>query len=318
MIALVLAALVAPFHGVFVSPVAGGAAIVRANPITNMLPAGAYRMRLEGSAPFKPGTGVDGLLDRSTTPWTLHEAIPAAPFTPGLPQQGRVESVDVGKPLPSAQLVTQDGAIVDLGRAYRGKTVLLSFAFTRCPDKDVCPAISSKFTQVQRALDPKHFAILEITLDPPYDSPAVLRAYGAQYEQDPRVWTLLTGTGTTIQRVLDEFGINSLQVNDADFIHNDKLFIVEPTGRVAYVIETAGWDPQGVIAEARSVAGMASNPIERFKLSLIASVVALCGGSQFAGVVLLELGLFFIILIAVVAGLWSVASVLWGAKSEGR
>ncbi len=318
MIALLLAAMLAPLHGVFVAPLGGGVAAVHANAITEMLPTGTYRMRVESTAPLKAGTGVDGLLDRSTTPWTLRAAIPAAPFTPGLPQPGRVQAVDVGKPIPHAQLVTQDGRLVDLATLFRGKTLLLSFAFTRCPDKDVCPAISSKFTYVQRRLDPAHFAIAEITLDPPYDSPAVLARYGKQYDQDPRIWTLLTGTGTTIQRVLDEFGINSLQVSSDDFIHNDKLFIIEPTGRVAYVVDTAGWDPQGVIAEARSVAGMTSNPFERLKLSLIASVVALCGGSQYAGIVLLELCLFFIILIAVVAGLWSVARVLWGAKPEGR
>ncbi len=317
MIALVLAALLAPLHGTVIAPGAHGVAIVRADPITLELPAGTYRMRVESSAKLTPGTGLDGLLDRSTTPWTLRDAIPAAPFAPGLPQPGRVNIVDIGKPLPHAQLVTQAGKLVDLARTYRGKTLLISFAFTRCKDKDVCPAISAKFTEVQRELDPHRFAILEITLDPPYDSPAVLRAYGAKYEQDPRVWTLLTGTGTAVSRVLDEFGINSLQVSSDDFIHGDRLFVVTPTGRVAYVVDTAGWDPSGVVAEARSVAGMASNPLERFKLSLIASVVALCGGSQFAGIVLLELTLFFIILIVVTISLWIVARVLWGAKAEG-
>jgi hypothetical protein len=56
---------------------------------------------------------------------------------------------------------------------------------------------------------------------------------------------------------------------------------------------------------------MASNPFERLKLSLIASVVALCGGSQFAGIVLLEISLFVIIVIVVAISLWIVGRVLW-------
>ncbi|MDP9025671.1 MAG: hypothetical protein M3N13_09900, partial [Candidatus Eremiobacteraeota bacterium] len=119
------------------------------------------------------------------------------------------------------------------------------------------------------------------------------------------------GTGSTLQHLLDQFGINSLRVSSANFIHNDKLFIVAPTGVVGFSAETGGWDPDGALAEARSIAGVSGNPFERAKLSLVAGVVALCGGSQFAGIVLLEIVLFFIILVFVTAGLWLVGRVLW-------
>ena len=54
-----------------------------------------------------------------------------------------------------------------LDRAFAGKTILLSFVFTRCPDRTLCPAISGKYAYLQDRLDPKHFALAEITLDPP-------------------------------------------------------------------------------------------------------------------------------------------------------
>jgi hypothetical protein len=164
---------------------------------------------------------------------------------------------------------------------------------------------------MQTHLDPAHFALVEITLDPPYDSPAVLRQYGERYGAKAESWRLLTGTGSTIQRLLDMFRISSMRVSASNYIHNDKLFIVTPQGRIGYVAQTGGWDPQAAIAEARQIAGLASNPFERFKLSLIASVVALCGGSQFAGIVLLELALFALIVVLVAAALWWVARVLW-------
>lgn len=314
MISLLLAALLAPFHGVVLAPAGVHGAIIRNEPITLMVPAQTRRYRLDPAIALKARVGIDAFLDRSTTPWTLRDPIVAAPFSPGMPDQGRVEAVDVGKPVPAARLVDQDGKLVELDKAFAGKTVMLSFVFTRCPDATLCPAISGKFAYMQSQLDPAKFALVEITLDPSYDSPAVLREYGRQYNANPRVWRLLTGTGSTIQRVLDQFGINSLRVSAANFIHNDKLFIVEPSGRVAYIVDTAGWDPSGVMSEARAVAGMTSNPFERLKLSLIASVVALCGGSQFAGVVLLEIALFFLILIVVALSLWWVGRVLWGGR----
>jgi cytochrome oxidase Cu insertion factor (SCO1/SenC/PrrC family) len=310
MLALLLAGLL-PFHGLVVAPESNGNVVVRNVPITQMLQAQTRRYQLAPKIALRAGAGVDALLDRSTQPWTLREPVAAAAFVAGLPNAGRVVPVDIGKPLPRASLVDQDERPLQLADAFKGKTMLLSFIFTRCPDTDVCIAISSKYTQLQRDLDPAHFALVEITLDPPYDSPAVLRAYGKQFDRNPASWTLLTGTGSTLTQVLDEFGISSLKTESARYIHSDKLFIVTPQGRVAYVVDTAGWDPRGVEAEARSVEGMASNPFERFKLSLIASVVALCGGSQFAGVVVLEVALFFLITLIVTVALVIVGRVLW-------
>lgn len=310
MLALLLAGLL-PFHGVVVSPVSNSTVVVRNTAMPRTLAAQTRLYRLAPSLALRAGTGVDAFLDRSTQPWTLRDPVPAAAFVAGLPNPGRVIPVDAGKPLPRATLINQDERLVQLHDAFRGKTMLLSFIFTRCPDTDVCIAISTKYAQLQHDLDPAHFALVEISLDPTYDTPAVLRAYGKQFGQNPASWTLLTGTGSTIERVLDEFGISSLQTDSDTYIHSDKLFIVTPQGRVAYVVDTAGWDPRGVAAEARAIEGMASNPFERLKLSLIASVVALCGGSQFAGIVMLEIALFFFIVIVVTIALWIVGRVLW-------
>ena len=107
-----------------------------------------------------------------------------------------------------------------------------------------------------------------------------------------------------------------MRVSTSNFLHDDKLFVVAPTGRVAYVVKTADWDPSAVISEARAVSGAAANPFERFKLALIADVVAICGGNQFAGVALLELSLFVILMAIALAGLWVVARVLWPPVSS--
>ena len=310
-LALALAASLFPVHGVVLGTLPGHRAVIRTPSVPLMLAPQDRIYRLDPAIAIRPNVGIDGYIDRSTQPWTLRSPMVAAPFSPGLPESGRVIPVDAGSPLPHTELVNQDGRRLRLDRAFRGKVLLLSFIFTRCPDATLCPAISGKFAYVQKHLDPSKFAIAEITLDPQYDSPAVLRRYGAIYGADPKIWSLLTGTGSSIQRVLDEFGIDSLRLSSNNFLHNDKLFLVTPQGHVAYVIETAGWDPSGVIAQAQSIAGMESNPFERAKLSLISGVAALCGGSQYAGVVFLELGLVLLITILVTYALWRVARVLW-------
>lgn len=314
MLAAILAAALIPVHGLVLAVEPGRTAVVRTNVVPEMLASQTRLYRLAPNVPLAAGAGVDAFLDRSTTPWTLRDPVAAGPFVPGLPNAGRVVAVDVGSPMPSALLVDQSGRLISLQRAFANKTLLLSFIFTRCPDADLCPAISGKFAYLEHHLDPKRFALAEITLDPPYDSPRVLQQYGRIYGRSP-MWRLLTGRGDTIVRLLDAFGINSLRVSSNDFIHSDKLVIVAPNGRVADVIQTASWDPDGVIAQARAVAGMTSNPFERFKLSLVADVVAMCGGSQWAGIVVLETCLFLVICVFVFGGLWLVARELWGRES---
>jgi protein SCO1/2 len=307
----------APAHGVVLASAPDGVAIVRTDAIVGVAPETTRRFRFVPALRVTSGTQIDAYLDRSTIPWTLRSPTVAGAFAPGEPDPARVLPVELGSTLPALELVDQNGALVRLDRAFAGKTLLITFVFTRCPDRTLCPAISGKFAYLQSHLDPKRFALIEITLDPPYDSPPVLARYGAQYGAVPASWMLLTGKGSTIQHALNAFRISSLRVSSANFLHDDKLYIVTPEGRVAYIVDTGDWDPDGVLAEARSVAGLASNPFERFKLSLVASVVAMCGGSQFAGIVMLELALFAFISAIVVGTLWLVARVLWGKKQAG-
>jgi protein SCO1/2 len=314
---MLLAALLAliPIHGVVIDTLGDRTAIVRTDAVAKMMPAQIRRYSFGRPASFRRGTSVDALLDPSTTPPTLLDPVPAGVFAPGLPDSGRVVPVEIGSALPAAELVDQGGNPIALDRAFAGKTLLLSFVFTRCPDRDLCPAISGKFAYLQGRLDPKRFALAEITLDPPYDSPAVLRAYGSSYGARTGSWMLLTGTGSTVQHLLDEFRISSMRLSTDNFLHNDKLFIIAPTGRVASIVQTGGWDPAEVLASARSISGLAANPFERFKLALIAGAVAICGGSQFAGIALLELSLFTFLTVLAVLGMWAVARVLWASRS---
>jgi protein SCO1/2 len=317
MLVLLAAALAAviPIHGIVIDTLADRSVIVRTDAVPRMLPPETRRYRLSPPAPFAAGTAIDALLDPSAHPPILREPIAAAAFAPGLPDTGRVVPLRIGDRLPAAELVDQDGRVVPLESAFRAKTLLLSFVFTRCPDRTLCPAISGKFAYLQQRLDPARFALAEITLDPQYDSPAILRAYAATFGVKPEAWTLLTGTGSTIAHLLAEFRISSMRVSTSNFLHDDRLLIVAPGGRVADVVETASWDPGAVMAQAWAVSGLASNPLERFKLALVADVVALCGGSESSGIELLELSLFTLLTAAALLGLWAVARVLWSRRT---
>ncbi len=207
-----------------------------------------------------------------------------------------------------------------LDRAFRGKT-LCSPSFSRAARiaRSARPSAESSHTYKQR-LDPGTSRSLEITLDPQYDSPAVLRAYGARITaRDPENWLLLTGTGSTIQRLLDQFGISSMRVSESNFLTDDKLFIVDarPAASPTSSDRRVG-SGRRCSHRRRAVAGLANNPFERFKLALVANAIALCGGSQFAGIALLELSLFALVTIVSMAALWGVARISGRSGTQRR
>jgi cytochrome oxidase Cu insertion factor (SCO1/SenC/PrrC family) len=279
--------------------------------VTDMLPAQTRTFGIEPELKLPAGTGVDAFLDRSHQPWRLYDANVAGPFVPGLPDRGKVIGIDLGSQLPHTQLVDQHGRLVDLNRDFRGKVVLISFIFTRCPDKDECPAISAKFAALQKLLDPNRFHLIEMSLDPVYDSPAVLNAYAKQFGAGPG-WSILTGQPHEITHLLNRFGISSLRVSDENFVHSDKVFLTAPDGKVADIVQTVGFSPEGLAAQARHLNGMSSSTFGRLKLALVADVAALCGGSEFAGVVLLETLLFMFIAVVSFTTLFFVArKIFW-------
>lgn len=302
-----LTLLAIPIHGVVLGPGPAHTAIVRTDAVTDMVPAQTRAFRISPQLQLPSGTGVDAFLDRSHTPWRLYDAAIAAKFVAGLPDSGTGFPIDLGSQLPHTKLVDQNGSLVDIASDFRGKVTLVSFVFTRCPDKDECPAVSAKFAYMQQRLDPAHFHLVEITLDPVYDSPRILHDYATQYGAGATSWSIVTGQPHEIERLLNRFGISSLRVSDANFIHNDKVFVIAQDGKVAQIVQTVGFAPSALVAQVRHLAGMTSDPFGRLQLALVAGAVALCGGSQFAGVVLLETVLFLLIATASFATLYWVA-----------
>ena len=54
------------------------------------------------------------------------------------------------------------------------KVVVVDFIYTRGPLPDVCPRLSANFASVSKKLRGRDVEFLSITIDPQYDTPAVL------------------------------------------------------------------------------------------------------------------------------------------------
>jgi cytochrome oxidase Cu insertion factor (SCO1/SenC/PrrC family) len=178
--------------------------------------------------------------------------------------------------LGAPPLVDMNGSAVDL---EHGVTVL-SFIYTRCPDPRMCPLVTAKFARMAKLIDGTPVRLLEITLDPGFDTPAVLRAYGKAAGADGERWTLATGQAGAIAAFAERSGlyVDPPRPGRNPPTHSEVVLIARD-GILERTIGGNDWTADGVSAEARSIALLPSNPIARFALVLYGGVVEICGGT---------------------------------------
>lgn len=273
-----------------------------------MLSAQTRIYHVDRAARFHRGEQIDAFLDPASE--RLTEAKPAARFFAGAHDPKITRVLVTGDKLPSFPLVDQRGGLVRLD-GFGGKVLLLSFMFTRCPDKNLCPAISAKFAYMQRQLDPRFFHLVEVTLDPRYDTPALLASYGRQFDANPSRWSLLTGQPAEIGDLIESFGIASTNGWHGTLIHDDRLVLVDRSGTISDIVTSTDWNPDDVIARARSIASLASNPVHRLGFAVLKAtmgdVIAICTGGSVSQLSILD-DLIFVVGAVAFGGLMALAA----------
>lgn len=111
-----------------------------------------------------------------------------------------ITGADFGKEL---SLTGHDGKLRTLAD-FRGKTVVLFFGFTHCPD--ICPTTLADMAAVMKQLGPEaaRVQVLFVTVDPERDTPEVLAKYVAAF--DAR-FIGLSGDAAATLRAAKEFKI---------------------------------------------------------------------------------------------------------------
>lgn len=106
-------------------------------------------------------------------------------------------------PMNNFTLTTHAGEPFDL-RDTRGKTVVLYFGYTFCPD--VCPATLVEITKAKELLgrDGEDLEVLMVTVDPERDTPEKLQEYLAYFDAS---FVGLTGTEEEILQATTPFGV---------------------------------------------------------------------------------------------------------------
>lgn len=174
----------------------------------------------------------------------------------------------VGRQLPSFRLVNQDDKPVNPSQ-YRGKVLLLTFIYTRCPLPEYCTLMSTNFNEINRTLakEPSlqnRTHLMSITIDPKYDTPKVLRSYGASttgnYDQEKfSQWEFVTGAPDEIKKIAEFFGLTYFEEKD-QITHSLRTAVIRPDGTVFKVYPDNTWKPSEVVADVKSLLSTATQP----------------------------------------------------------
>ena len=223
---------------------------------------------------LRPGRRIVGLVDDDAGP--LLDEVRILPDAP-IPSAVRVvHPLNIGDQLPATRFVDQTGRSFDFAD-FHGKSVVLSFIYTRCRDPKECPAISSSYAVLQRRLAQRPYHLVEMTLDPAYDRPAILRRYGATFRADPARWTLATGDLDGVLAFDARFGIDPFADPRVGLIHTERTVLIAPDGKILDFIDQAGWNPNDIAARLESAGAAPANPIARLDFELSKAAVAVCG-----------------------------------------
>lgn len=138
----------------------------------------------------------------------------------------------------------QDGMTIN-AETFENKIYVTDFFFTSCPS--ICPRMKQQMIRVQqRFKDNNGIMLLSHSIDPLYDTPAVLKDYAQKLNIDTRSWKLVTGDKQSIQTIAERYFVSVAEDSTAPggYLHGGHFILVDRKQRIRGYYD--GTDPVSV------------------------------------------------------------------------
>jgi protein SCO1/2 len=168
-----------------------------------------------------------------------------------------------GDAVPDFKLLDQSDKTIGLAQ-YRGKVLVMTFVYTRCPLADFCPRMSHQFAEIDKALgaDPGLYAkthLLSVSFDPEHDTPQVLRSYGGAYtgkyvNETFNHWSFAAPSQAELPKVEQFFDLGVTPGGNGALQHSLATLVIGKDGKVAAFWPGNDWTVPEVMARVRQAA----------------------------------------------------------------
>lgn len=172
-----------------------------------------------------------------------------------------------GDRVPDFKLRNQDGRAIHLSQ-FRGKSLVVTFIYTRCPSPEFCPRMTRNFAALEKLLaaSPALYArthLLSISFDPEHDTPERLRAYGAGYQGSDAKnafahWELAAPESSALREMAQFFDLGMTSEADTTITHTLSTTLIGADGKVLRFYPGNAWTPDEVLADLKQLVGSVS------------------------------------------------------------
>lgn len=168
--------------------------------------------------------------------------------------------LEPGEVVPDFSMTTQSGeplALSDL----RGKTVVLTFVYTRCPLPEYCPLMDRKFGELARRLALRReraeaVRLLSVSFDPEHDTPEVLAKHAALVGAKPPLWRFAVASHEELRKVAQPLGLMYAPTS-REIAHSLSTAVIGPDGRLERLERGGSWSVSELMPTVLSAASEA-------------------------------------------------------------
>ena len=168
-----------------------------------------------------------------------------------------------GDAVPDFKLVNENGRTIHMAQ-FKGRVLLLTFIYTRCPLADYCPRMNRNFAEIDRSLeaDPAMYAkthLLSISFDPKFDTPEILKSYGGIYmgpnaKQKFAHWDFAAPPVDEVGAMTQFFCVGVTPGDGGTLTHSLSTVLIGRDGKVRAWYPSNEWTPAEVLAALKSAA----------------------------------------------------------------
>lgn len=170
-----------------------------------------------------------------------------------------------GDSVPDFKLHNQEGRSIHLDQ-FRGKELLITFIYTRCPLPNFCPLVTRNFAAINKQLDANpelkgKAHLLCVSFDPEHDTPERLKAFGEQYigsdaESEFAHWDFAVPDKPALTEMAKFFDLGITNEPDQTITHTLSTTLIGRDGKVIKFYPGNEWTPDQVVKDVKQSVGL--------------------------------------------------------------